>query len=217
MINYSHCINEIHHDGFLLPPTPYTTQQSVCSLPVPVPWTYPDVAAFSIKPLNLLLHRLCALIMPHTALTGVSSASHQHPYWSENLSNKLVMSAVLQSVLSPRGTQSMWWNFPSLHLLIEPSFYIGSGAQQVSEHFWALPSHKPSSVRAVWRRHLEQSAPCLSYTLALDELSHGHLLTILTTAVCSSAAGPLTCSITALNSVVMLLYSEGKVSTTTNQ
>lgn len=52
---------ETHHDGFLLPPTPYTTQQSVCSLPVPVPWTYPDVAAFSIKPLNPLLHRLCAL------------------------------------------------------------------------------------------------------------------------------------------------------------
>lgn len=144
--------------------------------------------------------------MLHTALTGVSSASHQHPYWSENLSNKLVMSsvlllfAVLQSVLSPQGRQCMQWNFPSLHLLIKPSFYIGSGAQQATKCFWALPSHKPSSVRAAWRRHLEHSAQCLSYTLALDELSHGHLLTILTTAVCSSAAGPLTCSITTLNS-----------------
>lgn len=32
-----------------------------------------------------------------------------------------------------------------------------------------------------------------------------------------SAAGPLTCSITTLNSVVVLLYSESKVSTNTNQ
>lgn len=81
----------------------------------------------------------------------------------------------------------------------------------------ALPSHKPSSIRAVWRRHLKHSAQCLSYTAALDKLSHGHLLTILATPVCSSAAGPLTCSITTLNSVVVLLYSESKVSTNINQ
>lgn len=132
-------------------------------------------------------------------------------------SNTLVMSAVLQSVLSLQGRQCTWWNFPSLHLVTEPSFYIDSGAQQASACFWAIPPHKPSSVRAVWRRHLEHSAQCLSYTLALDKLSHGHLLTILATAVCSSAAGPLTCSITTLNSVVVLLYSESKVSTNTNQ
>lgn len=130
-----------------------------------------------MKPLNPLLHRLCALIMLHIALTGVSSASHQHPYWSENLSNKFVMSAVLllfavlQPVLSPQGRQCRWWNFPSFHLLTEPSFYIGLGTQQASECFWALLSHKPSSVRAVWRRHLEHSAPCLSYTLGLDKPS----------------------------------------------
>lgn len=152
-----------------------------------------------------------------------SSASHEHPYWSQNLSNKLLVAAVLlllavlQSVLSPQGRQCMWWNFPSLQLLTEPSFYINSGAQQASECFWSLPSHKPSSVRAVWRRHVEHSAQCLSYTPALDKLSHGHLLTILATTVCSSAAGPLICSITTLNSVVVLLYSESKVSTTRNQ
>lgn len=53
--------------------------------------------------------------------------------------------------------------------------------------------------------------------LALEKPPHGHLLTILATAVCCSAAAPLTCSITTLNSVVVLLYSKSKVSTNTNQ
>lgn len=79
------------------------------------------------------------------------------------------------------------------------------------------PPTCPAVSRAVWRRHLEHSAQCLSYTLGLDKPSHGHLLTILATVVCSSVAGPPTCSITTLNSVVVLLYSESKVSTNTNQ
>lgn len=103
--------------------------------------------------------------MLHTALTGISSASQQHSYWSENLSNKLVMSAVLllfaalQSVLSPHGSQCIWWNFPSLHLLTEPNFYIGSGAQQASALLLSPPLPQAQQCQSCMKEALGAFCP----------------------------------------------------------
>lgn len=204
---------------FPLAPTPYTTQQSVCSLPVPVPWTYPDVAAVQYQALKSSSPQVCPDYASYSSDRSKFSISSTSLLIREPVkqvtSAVLLLFAVLQSVLSPQGKQCLWWSFPSLHLLPEPSFYISSGAQQASECFWALPhaqqcqelyeggtwSILPNAcpIRSAWTSH--PTATCSPFWQV----------------VCSSVAGPPTCSITTLNSLVVLLYSESKVSTNTNK
>lgn len=146
---------------FPLAPTPYTTQQSVCSLPVPVPWTYPDVAAVQYQALKSSSPQVCPDYASYSSDRSKFSISSTSLLIREPVkqvtSAVLLLFAVLQSVLSPQGKQCLWWSFQaSTYYLsrVSISVQVPSKLQNASE-----PSHMPSNVKSCMKEALGAFCP----------------------------------------------------------
>lgn len=191
-----------------------------CSLLAPFLWTH--IAGLN-KPLNHILLGGAGM-MHHTALTGASVGSHQHSWWQENLSNKLLGFAVLLvCVLAPMQTMHMvkfdipaiekwakllhWFRCPTNILKLRPFPSKTKPGSQPPAHSLEQ-AQKGQNEGATWS--------ILPVRCTWPRQATPQLFTILAPPVCSSTAEPAL-SYHHLTSVVGCLYSESKGSTNANQ